>query len=283
MARLNEQTAIVTGGASGIGRAVVDRYVAEGASVVVADLGAVAAPPPEWEGRVAQVEADISTYEGNLAAVELALAEFGGLDVFVANAGINDAFTPLLDFEPAVLAASIDQIYAVNLKGLLLGCRAAVPALVESSGAVIVTLSNSSFYPDGGGPVYVSSKHAALGVVRQLAHELAPAVRVNAVAPGGTATNIRLPRALGTEDGGGPRRAQGDGERLEQMIAAVTPLATAAKPADHAGAYVLLADREDSRTMTGAVISTDGGLGVRGIRRVRGGDELVAEPEGAAR
>jgi NAD(P)-dependent dehydrogenase (short-subunit alcohol dehydrogenase family) len=279
VARLSEQTAIVTGGASGIGRAVVDRYVAEGASVVVADLGRVEQPPPEWEGRVEQVEADISTYEGNLAAVERAIEAFGSLDVFVANAGINDAFTPLLELEPGVLADAFDQIYAVNVKGLLLGCRAAVPELIACRGSVIVTLSNSSFYPDGGGPVYVSSKHAALGVVRQLAHELAPAVRVNAVAPGGTVTDIRLPRAMGL-DGGEPRRAQPDAG-LEEMIAAVTPLALAARPADHAGAYVLLADREDSRTMTGAVVSTDGGLGVRGIRRVRGGEELLANQRGA--
>jgi NAD(P)-dependent dehydrogenase (short-subunit alcohol dehydrogenase family) len=279
VARLRDQTAIVTGGASGIGRAVVDRYVAEGANVVVADLGRVEEPPPEWAGRVEQVAADITTYEGNRAAVERALEAFGSLDVFVANAGINDAFTPLLDLEPGVLAEAFDQIYAVNVKGLLLGCRAAVPELIGSRGSVVVTLSNSSFYPDGGGPVYVSSKHAALGVVRQLAHELAPAVRVNAVAPGGTVTDIRLPRAMGLEDGA-PRRAQPD-SGLEEMIASVTPLALAARPADHAGAYVLLADREDSRTMTGAVISTDGGLGVRGIRRVRGGEELLSNQRGA--
>lgn len=279
MPRLEQQTAVVTGGASGIGRAVVDRFVAEGANVVVADLASVAEPPPGWAGRVEQVSADVSTFEGNLSAVERALEAFGSLDVFVANAGLNDAFTPLLGLEPGALADAFDQIYAVNVKGLLLGCRAAVPRLVESRGSVIVTLSNSSFYPDGGGPIYVSSKHAALGIVRQLAHELAPAVRVNAVAPGGTRTDLRLPPAMGLEDGQ-PRRAMTSPE-VESMIEAVTPLAIAALPSDHTGAYVLLADREDSRTITGAVISTDGGLGVRGIRRVRGGDELVDQGEGS--
>lgn len=276
MARLEGQTAIVTGGASGIGRAVVERFVAEGAEVVVLDRAIDRLEPPaEWGTRVLGVAGDVTRLEDNEAAVAAALEAFGKLDLFVANSGITDGFTPLAELEPGQIAGAFDEIFAVNVKGVLFGCRAALEALVASRGSIIVTLSNSSLYPDGGGPLYVASKHAALGLVRQLAHELAPAVRVNGVAPGGTPTDLRMPRTLGLDADGEPRRAQ-EAPDIDEMIEAVTPLAISARPEDHAGAFALLADREDSRTITGSVISTDAGLGVRGIRRVRGGDDLAA-------
>ena len=133
---------------------------------------------------------------------------------------------------------------------------------------MIFTLSNSSLYPDGGGVMYVASKHAALGILRQLAHELAPAVRVNGVAAGATRTPIRTAPAFSVPI------ADYRSPEIDQAIEAVTPLAIRAEPADHTGAYVLLASRSEGRVITGAVIETDAGLGVRGLRRTRGGDRL---------
>jgi NAD(P)-dependent dehydrogenase (short-subunit alcohol dehydrogenase family) len=226
---------------------------------------------------VVAVAGDVTRLEDDYGAVRLARETFGGLDVLVANSGIGDAFTQLVDLDDDTIESAFDELFAVNVKGILLGAKAALPALVERRGSIVVTLSNSSFHPDGGGPIYVASKHAALGLVRQLAHELAPVVRVNGVAPGGTPTDLRMPGAFGLEDGQ-RRRAQG-GPELDAMIEAVTPLRVSARPEDHAGAYVLLADRRDSRTITGTVIETDAGLGVRGIRRVRGGDDLGISTE----
>jgi NAD(P)-dependent dehydrogenase (short-subunit alcohol dehydrogenase family)/quinol monooxygenase YgiN len=267
--RLAGQVVLVTGGASGIGRAVVDRFVAEGARVAVADQDAPGlAAVREAHGRsVITVAADLRTLAGNRAAVEQAVAAFGRLDCLVANAGVFDGFRDFASLDLESLNRGFDSIFDVNVRGLLLGCRAALPSLAASSGSIIVTLSNVSFIPDGGGVMYVASKHAALGVVRQLAHELAPCVRVNGVAPGATKTAIRVPEVFGQSlDQRAPE--------ISAAIAKLVPLAAHAEPADHTGAYVLLAARDDSPAMTGTVITSDGGLGIRGLRRTRGGERL---------
>jgi len=273
---LEGEVAVVTGGGSGIGRAVVDRYVQEGARVVVADVDAerLAETQRAHGEAVATIVCDVRSLEDNKAAVALAVETFGRLDVFVANAGLSDMFRELANIAEESVAAAYDQVYDVNVKGVILGAKAALPALVESNGALVVTLSNSSFWPDGGGIMYISSKHAALGVVRQLAHEWAPAVRVNAVAPGATRTNITLPEALGTDEDGRPLRAHAHESNADAEVERVVPLARHADPADHAAAFVLAGSRSQGGIMTGSVIETDGGLGIRGMRRVRGGDDL---------
>jgi cis-2,3-dihydrobiphenyl-2,3-diol dehydrogenase len=166
-------------------------------------------------------------------------------------------------------------MFNLNLKAIILGARVAVRELAKTNGSLIVTLSNSAFYPDGGGVMYVASKHGALGVVRQLAHEWAPQVRVNGVAPGATKTNIRIPASLAREAGDASADAPSDPSEIEQAVARTVPLAVYAEPQRHAGAYVLLASRRDGTIVTGAVYKTDAGLGIRGLRRVRGGDGLA--------
>jgi NAD(P)-dependent dehydrogenase (short-subunit alcohol dehydrogenase family) len=271
--------ALVTGGASGIGRGVVEAYLQEGASVVVLDLR----PEPLAElardgAAIVALQGDVRRLADHRRAVEECLQRFGRLDVLVANSGVTDAFTPLVDLDDELIESACDELLAVNVKGYLLAAKAAVPALLRSRGSMIFTLSNASFYPDGGGPLYTASKHADLGLMRQLAFELAPHIRVNGVAPGGTPTDLRKPQAFGADAAGQPQRAQG-GAELDGMIESVTPLRISARPQDHAGAYVLLASPKEARTISGTVISTDAGLGIRGIRRVRGGDDLpTGEP-----
>ena len=280
---LERKVALVTGGASGIGRAVVARFVREGASVVVMDIAREAFQPDEAErDAVHVVGGDVRRLADNVRAVEETVARLGKLDVFVGNTGVGDAFVELKDLSPDVIEEAFDEMFAVNVKGFLLGAKAALPEVVASRGCMIFTLSNSSFLPDGGGPLYVASKHACLGLVRQLAHELAPTVRVNAVAPGGTVTDFRLLASLGLDDVGRQRRVYDidDGERppdRHQFLAEVAPLMLSPDPSDHAGAYVFLASEENSRNITGTVIQSDGGLGVRGLRRIRGGEGLAAE------
>jgi NAD(P)-dependent dehydrogenase (short-subunit alcohol dehydrogenase family) len=271
MAAVANEVALVTGGASGIGRAVVERFVAEGYRVGVADLDTkgLARLRESLGERVVTVEADVTTIAGNQAAVEGTVETFGQLDVFVGNAGIFDGFAELADLSLESVQQGYQQIFDVNVRGLLLGARASLPHLVRTRGAMIFTLSNSSFYPDGGGVMYVASKHAALGILRQLAHELAPAVRVNGVAAGATRTPIRTAPAFAVP------AADYRSSEIDQTIEALTPLAIRADPADHAGAYVLLASRSEGRLITGAVIETDAGLGIRGLRRTRGGDGLT--------
>jgi len=276
MGWLEGEVALITGGSSGIGRAVVDRYIEEGARVGVVDivkdrLDQLAAA---YGDRVVCVHGDVTRLEDNHRAVAQTVKAFGKLDVFVANAGLGDAFREIVDIPEDKLAKAYEEIFDVNVKAVILGARVAIAELLKTNGSMIITLSNSSFYPDGGGVLYIASKHAVLGVMRQLAHEFAPFVRVNAVSPGGTKTDKRMPASLGLDERGERIRTQTHPSNIDAAVEAVTPLRMHAVPADHAGAYVLLASRRDNRAMTGSVIKTEAGLGVRGLRRVRGGDDL---------
>jgi NAD(P)-dependent dehydrogenase (short-subunit alcohol dehydrogenase family) len=273
---LEGDVALVTGGGSGIGRAVVRRYVEEGARVAVADVSAerLAEVDAELGDRVTTIVTDVRSYDQNAAAVARAVEVFGKLDILVANAGMGDRFTELADLPGERIDAAFAQIFDVNVKGMIHGAKAALPELVRTRGSIVLTLSNSSFYPDGGGVMYIASKHAALGVMRQLAHEFAPYVRVNAVAPGATRTNITSPAAFGATSSGPQAPGGLDEAARVAAIEATMPLMRFADPADHGAAYVLVASRTQAATMTGTVIESDGGLGVRGLRRVRGGDDL---------
>ena len=271
MGWLDNSVALITGGGSGLGRALVERFIKEGARVGVLESNAGRAEElaAALGSHVTVTVGDVTRYADNVKAVERTVATFGKLDTFIANAGIFDFFQPLAQYEGEQLAAAFDELLAVNVKGGLLGARAAMPELVRSGGSIIFTLSNAGFYPGGGGPVYTASKHALVGVVRQLAHELAPKVRVNGVAPGGMKTGLSGLNATGSAG-----QTLGQIETLDDMIIGITPLRIAPKPEQYCAPYVLLASKENSSPTTGTIINTDGGLGVRGIVNVNGGENL---------
>jgi 2,3-dihydroxy-2,3-dihydrophenylpropionate dehydrogenase len=275
---LQGEVALITGAGAGIGRAVVDRYVAEGASVCAMDyvddrLQAIRAAHGD---SVRTVRGDVSRMADNRTAVQEAVSAFGKLDIFVGNAGITDGFRDFVDMDEETIEGAYEQIFDVNVRGYILGAKAALAELAKTQGCMIFTLSNSSFYPDGGGVLYIASKHADLGVMRQLAHELAPVIRVNAVSPGPTRTDLRMPEALDRADEGETVSADTQEVDTAMVIRERTPLRHWAEPHEHAGAYVLLASRAEGRLITGEDIKTDLGLGIRGLRRTRGGDDLLA-------
>lgn len=276
MGWLDGEVALITGGGSGIGLAVVERYIEEGAKVCVADVveERITQLKERFGDRIDGVVADVTTVEGNEAALDRTLKAFGKLDVFLANAGLGDAFRELADIAAEDVGKTYDEIFDLNVKGVIIGARVVLPELLKTNGSMIVTISNSSFYPDGGGVMYIASKHAALGIVRQLAHEFAPFVRVNGVSPGATKTDIRMPASFGLDEHGQRIRTHTHPSNKDEAVEAVTPLRLHAEPSDHAGAFVLLASRRDSKAMTGTVIESEAGLGVRGLRRCRGGDDL---------
>lgn len=256
---LDGHVAVVTGGGSGLGRALVDRFLAEGAAgVVVLERSAAKADALRGVDGVAVVVGDATSWPDDVAAVDAALGTFGRLDVFVANAGIWDFGTGLEAIPGERIGAAFDEVFAVNVKAPLLGARAAAAALRESGGSVVITLSNAAFHPGGGGPLYTASKHALVGVVRQLAYELAPDVRVNGVAPGGMSTDLRGPAAL--DLAGTPFSAFDP----DAVMAEFSPLKFAPVPADYTAPYVLLASRTASRTITAEVIQADTGVRIRG-------------------
>ncbi|MEU4169238.1 3-(cis-5,6-dihydroxycyclohexa-1,3-dien-1-yl)propanoate dehydrogenase [Streptomyces sp. NPDC026665] len=250
MGRLDDTSVLVTGGGSGLGLAVVERFVDEGAAVTAFDRSAdkLRRVQERFGARVRTVHGDVTSPADNAKAVETAVETFGALDVLVANAGVWDFGRGLTDSAPEELAQGFDELFAVNVKGYLLGARAAAEALKDSEGSMIFTLSNASFFPGGGGPLYVASKHAGVGLVRQLAYELAPHIRVNGIAPGGMATDLRGPKSLGLSD-----TTITDALPLRELMIQHSALAREVTAQDYVGPYVLLASGEESVTVTGTV------------------------------
>ena len=247
---LKGYSAVVTGAGSGMGLAIVSRFVSEGARVVAFDCSETKLRTlKERLGEsVEVVVGDVRSAQDNAEAVRVALESFGKLDTFIGNAGLWDFGGSLPNTDIEKLSSGFDELFGVNVKGYLLGVKAAHAALRASGGSVILTLSNAAFYPGGGGPLYVASKHAGVGLVKQLAYELAPDVRVNAVAPGGMNTDLRGPVSLGLAD-----RPIGDVVPIDMFMEQSLCLHYAAKAEDYTGSYVLLAAKNQSRTVTGAV------------------------------
>jgi NAD(P)-dependent dehydrogenase (short-subunit alcohol dehydrogenase family) len=261
MAALSGEVVLITGGASGLGRAVVDRFIEEGARVTVLDRSAdrLAALAATYPGVVEALLGDVRSISDNQAAVKACVDRFGKLDCAIGNAGIWDYSVTLDDTPAERLDAAFDEMFHVNVKGYLHLAKAALPALARSRGALIFTVSNAGFDPAGGGALYTATKHAVVGLVRQLAYEFAPVVRVNGVAPGPISTDRRGPDALGLAENAI------SSIDLVSLAAPHVPLGLVPRPEDYAGGYVLLASRRDNRAATGGVVSLDTGIAARGI------------------
>jgi NAD(P)-dependent dehydrogenase (short-subunit alcohol dehydrogenase family) len=256
---LEGKRALVVGAGSGIGRAVVDAFLAEGARVAVlerdADKGkALAEALPE----VPVTVGDATTREANEAAVAAAVGAFGGLDVLVSCVGIFDFYRSIEDLDADVIDTAFDEMFHPNVKSHLHSVKAALPALKESGrGSILLTESTSAYYAGRGGVLYVSSKFAVRGLVTALAHDLAPEIRVNGVAPGGTlGTDLRGLPSLGLDE-----RSLGATPNRAAEMAARVPLQVALSGADHAWSYVFLAS-DRARGITGGSVHPDGGVGV---------------------
>ncbi|ORW32733.1 cis-2,3-dihydrobiphenyl-2,3-diol dehydrogenase [Mycobacterium paraense] len=260
MTKLPENVSLITGAGSGLGRALVDRFLCEGSHVGVLERSLEKAQQIEadYGDAIVVTVGDTASPADNAAAVERTIEKFGRLDTFIGNAGQWDFGTALRQLPLDAWSAAFDQLFAVNVKGYLLGARASVDALRETAGSMIFTLSNCAFLAGGGGPIYVASKHAVRGLITQLAWELHNQVRVNGVAPGLMSTEMSGSVALGQDrlslrdliDSAG-----GEDEFARRLGIPFVPAAT-----DYVSAYVLLASNE-SRTTTGAIFELHGMLG----------------------
>jgi cis-2,3-dihydrobiphenyl-2,3-diol dehydrogenase len=262
MGWLEGDVALITGAGSGLGLALVDRFVAEGARVAAVDRAPerVASVEEAHPGAVTGIVGDVTIAADNERAVARCLDVFGKLDTFIGNAGMFDYRAGIADTPIEAIDKAFDELFAINVKACLLGTKAALPALLDSGGSVILTASMSSRHAGIGGAVYTASKHAVAGLVRQLANELAPRVRVNGVAPGFMRTDIRGPESLGMGE-----QTPGAIPDLEKLASAAVPLAFMPRPEDYTGHYVQLASRANAAATTGVIIATDGGLDVRGL------------------
>ena len=256
MGWLDGQVALVTGGGSGIGRAVVQRFIEEGARVGVMERVATRADQlrADLGDAVVGIAGDVAQLADNKRAVAETVRAFGRLDIFVGNAGIFDVYAKLADFDDGKLSNAYDELFGVNVKGVIFGAKAALPELTKTAGCMVFTASVAGFNSGGGGALYTASKHAVVGLIRQLAVELGPGIRVNGVAPGGTMTDLRGLQSLGNDD-----RSSFAVPGMADQLRAHNPLHIALEPPDIAGAYVFLASRTSARGITGTVVTVDAG------------------------
>lgn len=248
--RLSERRALITGGDSGIGRAVAIAFAREGADVALThmseekgDADDTARWITESGARALPLEGDLREEEFCADIVERTVDEFGGLDLLVLNAAYQKDRESLATLE----TEELDRVFRTNLYAQMFTARAAIPHLKPGS-SIIVTTSIQAFDPSPSLIDYAMTKAAQVAFVKALAEELGPkGIRVNGVAPGPIWTPL-IP-ATGW-----------DAERLA-AFGQDTPLGRAGQPAELAGAYVYLASDEASFT-SGAILPVTGGKGL---------------------
>jgi meso-butanediol dehydrogenase/(S,S)-butanediol dehydrogenase/diacetyl reductase len=238
--RLDGHRAVVTGAAKGIGEAIARRYGAEGASVALLDIDTdgmeeVAA---DIDAETVTVECDVADTDSVEAAIDEVVEGFGGIDILVNNAGIvhREPLTETSDDE-------IDAVIDINLKGVLKVTRAATPALRDSGGCIINMSSITAKEGTLNRSVYSATKGGVSALTFQQSLELAPDVRVNAIAPG----TIKTPLS---------EEARQDPDYMERKLS-VVPQDRLGEPEDIAGAAVYLATA-DADYVNGHVLAVDG-------------------------
>jgi 3-oxoacyl-[acyl-carrier protein] reductase len=245
--KLKDKVAVVTGGASGFGRAICELYAREGAKVVVADLNGQGAREVAMGigSSAAHVAADVSKRADVDAMIGEAVKAFGGVDIMVNNAGYTHKRQSLLD----VSEADFDRILAVNVKAIYLAALACVPIMEKRGGGVIInTASTAGVRPRPGLTWYNGSKGAAITLTKSMAAELAPKkIRVCAINPVIGETGM-LEQFMGMPDTPANRA----------KFLATIPLGRFSKPADIANAALFLAS-PDASMITGVALEVDGG------------------------
>jgi NAD(P)-dependent dehydrogenase (short-subunit alcohol dehydrogenase family) len=188
--RLEGKVAVVTGAGSGIGRAMAQRFVEEGASVVVVDwhTDAVFAAAREIGGSIAALTANVAIEADATAMIDKAVGDFGRIDVLVNNAGVMDLFQSVADVDNETWR----RVMSVNVDGPMFAMRRAVPLMLAQGGGAIVNIASVAGLGGGSaGAAYTASKHALIGLTRSTAFQYAKTgLRCNAIASGGVETNI---------------------------------------------------------------------------------------------
>lgn len=248
--KLENKSVIVTGAAGGMGEAIARLFVQEGAKVVLADYNeegaqAVADQLNEQRaGAAIALKVDVSKKEDTDRMIDLAVEQFGSLDVLVNNAGIMDGFEPVGDISDE----KWQKIMDVNVMGVMRATRKAIPIFREQgAGNIINVASAGGLYGARAGAAYTASKHAVVGLTKNTGFMYAKEnIRCNAIAPGGVATNISA--SMGDVNSFGMERTQ-PGLALNPTFGTSEDIATVA----------LFLAADDSKFINGTVITADGG------------------------
>jgi len=247
--RLVGKVAVITGGASGIGAATVRRFVEEGAKVVIADVQDDAGELLAKDVGESTVFAhcDVSSEADIAAVVGTALATFGGLDVFYANAGVMGALGPIA----ATRTEDADTTIAVNLRGVLLSMKHAARHMqAQGSGVILATSSPAGRVGGVGAHTYSATKAGIIGLVQSVAAELRPAgVRVNAIVPGAIVSAMTADILTGDAEN---TRGAND------ILSGAEKMPRPGQPEDIAAAAAFLAS-DDAAFVTGSTFHVDGG------------------------
>ncbi len=249
--KLKDKVAVITGGAGGIGTEAGRLFAAEGATVLLVDVDEAAlaqACDDIGSNQVSAFSADVTRAEDNEAMVRTATERYGGVDIFLANAGIEGDVRSIVDYQEN----RFDAVMAVNVKGPFLGLKAVIPAMEKrSGGSIIITSSVAGLRGAANFSAYTTSKHAVIGLMRSAALECAAKkIRVNTVNPSPVET--RMMRSI--EEGVAP----GAAEQAKQLMLARIPVGRYADSIDVARLMLFLAS-DDSEFITGTVHSIDGG------------------------
>lgn len=248
MKRYDGKVAFVTGAAGGIGRAVVERLIEEGARVAVTDIAGDAAGEvaSSYGDKAAGLALDIGDEYAVRAAINSTIAAFGRLDVLVNNAALTDMATMMGDTDAVTIANDVwERTLHVNATGYLYCCRHAIPHIAAAGGGVIVNLaSESGLLGDSARIAYGTSKAAVIAMTRYMATQHgAQKIRCNAIAPGPIVT---------------PHSRSVAGKEFD-IIARHMPMGELGEPADIA-ALVAFLGSDESRYINGQVITIDGGM-----------------------
>ena len=251
--RLTGKVAVITGAGSGMGRVAAQMFAAEGAKVVVAEFAADAGEETVHQvvdagGEASFVKTDVSREGDARAMVDHAVERFGRIDVLYNNAGIMpEADHSVTDTDVAVW----DQVMAVNLRGVFLGCKYAIPRMVEQGAGSVINISSFAAILGCSVPqdAYTASKGAVLSLTRSLAVQFGPkGVRSNAICPGPIETPLLMDWLL-------------KDEAAKQLRLARNPTGRFGKPEEIVNAAIYLAS-DESRWTNGAQFVIDGGITV---------------------
>ena len=249
--RLSGKIAVITGGASGIGRATALTFLREGASVLIGDLNEASIAETSAlvakqgvADRFASLRVDVASETDNIAMIALAVQRFGGVDCIFNNAGVGGAFGPIGD----TTVDEWDFTFDVLVRGVFLGIKHASRQMQQQGrgGSIINTASVAGLAGGGGPHAYSAAKAAVVNLTRAVMTELAGArIRVNAIAPG----LINTPLAVG----------EGKENSVNALIARKQPWPDMGQPSDIANTALFLAS-DESKFINGAIIVVDGGL-----------------------